>query len=114
MSEPEPQASVDDVVRYYIILRDRLKARKKAYEDSIKDDQTRMEKLGGLLQRFLDTSGVESAKTVAGTFYSSTRYSASLADPDAFMKMVIETRQLEVLKGLMAGAALPVVHDGPL
>lgn len=92
-----PQPHVDDVVGYYIILRDRLKTKKRAYEDSIKEDSERMAFWAGWLQRFLDTSGVDSAKTKTGTVYCSTRYSASLADPDGFMKMVIETRQFDLL-----------------
>jgi hypothetical protein len=35
--------------------------------------------------------------TKGGTIYTSTRYTASLADPEAFMKFVIETRQFDLL-----------------
>lgn len=89
---------VDKWCQQYIVCRDWLKAQKKEYEERIKQTKQDMEVLAGLLQSFLDSSGVESAATKSGTVYSTTKYSASLADPKAFMDFVIENKQFDLLE----------------
>ena len=49
------------------------------------------------LQDFLETAGAQSVKTKEGTVYASTRYTASLADPQAFMDYVIKHTAFDLL-----------------
>jgi hypothetical protein len=84
--QPNPQ--VDKWVKQYIGLRDALKALEAIHKEKTDQYKTLMETLGGKLQDFLDNAGVESAKTSEGTVYSTTRYTASLSDPNAFMSYV--------------------------
>lgn len=91
------QATVGARLQQYIKMRDILKQEEEAYEKRIAETKAVKDLLEGWLQQFLDSAGVTSVKTDHGTVYATTRYSASLADPDAFMKFVVDTNQLELL-----------------
>ncbi len=91
------EVTVDQRVEEYIYVRQKLDALKKDYEDKKAALQKVQDFLSGWLQEFLDKSGQESAKTKHGTCYLSTRYSASLADPEAFMNFVRSTEKFELL-----------------
>lgn len=56
------------------------------------------ERLAGILQKFLDDHGTESLKTAAGTCYTTTRYTASVQDPDAFMNFVTSNKLFDLLE----------------
>jgi cell division GTPase FtsZ len=88
---------VDKWAAQYVALRDVLKKFDEANEVKRKEFKGLMEELSGKMQHFLETSGVDSASTKGGTIYTSIRYTASLADPEAFMRFVIETRQFDLL-----------------
>ena len=89
--------TVDKRIEQYVAVRDKLKEMKDAFEASCEPLKQLQEQLGGWLQNFLDESGSESIKTKHGTCYASTRYTASLADPQAFMDYVIENKQFDLL-----------------
>lgn len=91
------QTTVDKRVGQYIQVRDALKKLEDEYEEKRKPLVEAQNLLQGWLMDFLEKAGVDSAKTAVGTCYLSTRYSASLADPDAFMKHVVENNQFELL-----------------
>lgn len=91
------QAKVDQRVGQYIQVRDALKALEEEYEKKKQPLVEVQNLLNGWLMDFLDKAGADSIKTAAGTCYLSTRYTASLADPDAFMKHVIENNRFELL-----------------
>lgn len=89
--------NIDRDVERYVQIRDvikKLEADHKLVVESWKTDQAR---IGDRLQEFMKTSKVDSLKTKHGTCYTSTRYTASLSDPDAFMKHVITTQQWDLL-----------------
>jgi len=86
------------LVEVYIQLRDRRAQRKAEFENSDADDKSRQEKIEGiLLQRFTE-EGIDSVKSAAGTAYTSTRSSASVADKDLFMSWVRENELWEFLE----------------
>lgn len=89
--------TVDKRVEQYIQIRDELARRKKAYEESIEKLVEAQNMLTGWMQNFLDQSGADSIKTAHGTCYTSTKYSASLADPAAFMAYVKESGKFDLL-----------------
>lgn len=91
------QAKVEDRVKQYIRCRDAIKAANEKHEESIKPLVDLQNMLTGWLQSFLETAGADSVKTSNGTCYSTTRYTASLADPEAFMSFVKTTANYDLL-----------------
>ncbi len=85
------------VVKGYVQLRDKLRALDEEHDKKRKPIVDMINELSGHLQEFLDKSGAKSVKTRDGTFYASTRYTTSLADPDAFMNYVINNQRYDLL-----------------
>ena len=84
-------------VRQYIQIRDAIKYLEEKYEAQRRPLLEIQEQLAGRLRAFLGAGNLESLKTEHGTCYTSTRYTASLADPDAFMNYVIKNQLFELL-----------------
>lgn len=90
-------AKVEKRVKQYVAVRDKIKEieeRQKAELQPLKDIQN---ELTGVLQEAITTIGAESIKTSEGTVYTTTRYTASLADPKAFMDFVKSTDNFDLL-----------------
>lgn len=96
-AETQPQATVDERVAAYIQCRDAIKAAKEKYEADIQPLVELQNLLTGWLQNHLEKNGAESIKTAHGTCYTSTKYTASLADSDAFMQFVIKNSEYDLL-----------------
>src|SRR5579859_591986 len=82
--EFDPNYANDKVgflVKGYVYYRDKLRALDEEYTKQKQPMVDVMNKLSGLLQEFLDKTNATSVKTEEGTFYQSTKYTASLADP---------------------------------
>ncbi len=84
-------------VAQYVQVRDILARKKAEYEDTIKPLLQIQEELAGRISAFLSANKLENVKTKAGTAYTSVRYTASLADPDLFMRFVIDTQKFDLL-----------------
>src|SRR5258708_33558957 len=105
MSEPvrvadtanQVNATVDKRVKQYVEIRDALKEMDAKHEEARKPLVELQNLLTGWMQNFMETAGADNIKTAHGTCYSSTRYSASLADPEAFMKFVKTTSNYDLL-----------------
>ena len=91
------QSTVDKWVHEYVQLRDLIKKIETKHEEELKPYKEAMAARGAQLEAFLTNSGSTGVKTAHGTCYKSTRYTASLADADAFMKYVIKTGEFELL-----------------
>jgi len=91
------QAKVEQRIGQYVECRDAIARAKDEFEKSIAPLVDLQNKLTGWLQRFMETNGATSIKSKQGTCYASTRYTASLADPEAFMKYVISNQQFDLL-----------------
>ena len=89
--------NVDKWVEQFIQLRDARKALKDVFEKKDAELKGLMDERAGRLQAFLDNSGLEKASTKAGTVYTTTAYSASLSDPNAFMEFVIAHNRFDLL-----------------
>jgi len=94
---PELQTTVDKRVGQYIQIRNALKKIDEEYDAKRKPFVELQNMLSGWLQSFLEKSGSESVRTASGTCYQSTRYTASLADAEAFMNFVKENNQFDLL-----------------
>lgn len=92
-----PTAKVEQRIAEYVAVRDRIKAIKDEQEKALEPLVELQNMLTGWLQSVLDKTGAESIKTAAGTAYTTTRYTASLSDPKAFMDFVITTKNFDLL-----------------
>lgn len=92
-----PSERVDHDVKNYVRMRDKIKEIKERHEQELKPYVDVQNELTVKLQGVLDAAGAQSIKTSGGTVYASTRYSASLADPKAFMDFVITQNKFDLL-----------------
>lgn len=76
------------IVEKYIALRDRKAELKAAYEASVKDIDTAMERVENHLLRQMQEMGVESVRTPYGTPYISLRTSATVADWEVVLDFI--------------------------
>ena len=95
--EQTAQQDLDKRVEQYISLRDALRTfdeRKAAERKNITDCMAVLE---GKMEAAMKALNVEALKTKHGTCYKSVRYTATLADPGAFMDYVITNSKWELL-----------------
>lgn len=88
---------INKLVGNYVKLRDKIKELKAEQEKFLAPFVETMNAISAKLQEVLDAANAKSIKTSGGTVYASTRYSASLEDPDAFMKFVISNSNWDLL-----------------
>lgn len=81
---------LDLVVERYVILRDKKTQMKSDYEKKVATVDAAMERIEAFLLKHLTDSNSESVRTKAGTFFKSTRTSATVADWDAVSAWVLE------------------------
>lgn len=74
--------------RQYLQVRQALKELDERQAAERKPLQDVQELLTGKIRKFMDDNRLENLKTSAGTCYTSTRYTATVADPAAFMDFV--------------------------
>ncbi len=89
--------TVDKRIEQFVAIRDRLKALDDEHEEKCRPLKELRDLLTGWMQEFLEKTGSDSIKTAHGTCYSTTRYTASLADPQAFMNFVIENSAWDLI-----------------
>ena len=89
--------NIDELVRRYVLLRDRIKEADDAHKSKLKDAKDHLEKLNNTLLARLNDVGGESVKTSHGTVYRTTRRTASIADGDAFRQFVISNEAFDLV-----------------
>lgn len=72
----------------YIEMRDLIARVKEKHDAELKPLLEIQEALSGKISAFMDENKLENLKTSHGTCYTSTRYTASVADGEAFMNLV--------------------------
>lgn len=95
--QDKAHAQFERYVEAYVVVRDKIKAANDAFAETIKADVELQNMLTAWLTNRLEAVGAESVKTKAGTAYTTTRYSASLADPKAFMDYIIANDKFDLL-----------------
>lgn len=91
------KGTIEWYTQKYIQLRDKIAEVKKRQADELAPLAEALEKLNGILLDHLNTVGVDSARSSAGTVYKTTKNSASIADGDAFRRYVIGSEAWELL-----------------
>ena len=97
---------VDELVKRYILLRDKKLAIKKEYDEKVAKLEQVMDKVEAVLLKHFEETGAESVKTDSGTAYKSHRTSATVADWDAFLAHVQRHEAWELLEHRAAKKAV--------
>lgn len=92
-----PAIPINVRIEQYIKLRDLIKASDEAHKDKMKPARESLEKLNSILLDHLNQIGADNVKTEHGTVYKKVSKSASLEDPDQFMRHVIGSESWELL-----------------
>lgn len=96
-TETLPVATLDQRIREYLAIRNKLKDLDAAHDAARKHYTETLSQLSGIMLDFLEQSGQDGAKTKFGTCYTSSKVTASLADPDAFMRFVIANEKFDLM-----------------
>lgn len=108
----EIPANIEELVRQYIALRDKIKEAEDAHKSKLKDAKEHLEKLNNNLLDRLNELGGESVKTASGTVYRSTKRSATIKDGDVFRRFVIENECFDLVDWKAnANAVDDFIHD---
>jgi hypothetical protein len=102
---------LNDLVAKYIELRDKKYELKHKYEYQAAQLDETLNKIEAKLLEVFDKLGMDSVKTEFGTAYSSTRSTASVADPETFMSFVIENAEWSLLEKRAAKLAVEQYKD---
>lgn len=87
-TETPTEPKVEDLVDRYVKLRDKKAELKSAYEKSVAGIDSGMARIEAYVQNLMNTLGVESLRTDAGTAMQVIRTSASVADWDAVFNWI--------------------------
>jgi len=93
-------------VGQYVATRDLIRAMEKKHEEELQKPKEILQKLAGIIHRFMDENSLENLRTKTGTCYISTKWTASVEDPDAFMKFVIESKNFDLLERRASSTAV--------
>ena len=81
---------LDELVANYIKLRDKKSQLKKQYDEKVAKVDAVMDKMEAIILKTFQDSGIDSARTDAGTAYISTRTSATVASREEFFSWVLQ------------------------
>jgi hypothetical protein len=93
----ENTADLDKRIGQYIAIRDLLKDYDEKAATGRKELSGTLEQLAGMIEQFMLSHNLDSMSTASGTAYTTTRTTASLADPEAFMNYVITNQKFDLL-----------------
>ena len=96
-NHPLVTTTVEKRIAQYVQVRDTIKAMNDEHDKKLEPFVELQNLLTGWMQNFLETAGADSVKTAEGTCYNTTRYTASLADPQVFMDFVKSTNNYDLL-----------------
>ena len=88
---------IEKRVGQYIAIRDRLDEMNAEHDERCKKLKATQNLLSGLMLAYLEQAGATSIKTPEGTCIASSKTTASLADPKAFMDFVIANSAWDLL-----------------
>ena len=81
---------LDELVATYIKLRDKKSQLKKQYDEKVAKVDAVMDKMEAIILKTFQDSGIDSARTDAGTAYISTRTSATVGSREEFLSWVLQ------------------------
>ena len=81
---------LDELVANYIKLRDKKSQLKKQYDEKVAKVDAVMDKMEAIILKTFQESGIDSARTDAGTAYISTRTSATVGSREELFQWIQE------------------------
>ena len=81
---------LDELVANYIKLRDKKSQLKKQYDERVAKVDAVMDRMEAIILKTFQDSGIDSARTDAGTAYISTRTSATVGSREEFLSWVLQ------------------------
>ena len=81
---------LDELVANYIKLRDKKSQLKKQYDEKVAKVDAVMDKMEAIILKTFQDSGIDSARTAAGTAYISTRTSATVGSREELFQWIQE------------------------
>ena len=97
MVEVDLPDNVDELVRQYVALRDKLKEAEDAHKNKTSNAREYLDLLNAKLLERLNAVGGEGVKTKHGTVYRTTKKSASIADGGAFKTFVQQNKMFDLV-----------------
>ena len=99
MNQQAPPAAFDADKRteQYVKLRDYIRDTEARQKEELAQAKEMLRQLEALMLAHLDATNSNSINTKAGTFYRSSRKSASIKDGEAFMRYVIDNQAWDLL-----------------
>jgi len=91
------QDDMEKRTRQFIEVRDEIKRVEDETKAKLKPLKELQEILAGRIQAFMTANNLENLKTAAGTCYVTSRTTASLADPEAFMTYVMQNQAFDLM-----------------
>lgn len=95
---PAPTNNVDRLVEQFLTVRNALDRIKERYEQEREGLVNIREVLTGRLLKIMETTGTTSLRSPHGTATLSVKHTASVTDPDMFMKYVIASNNFDLLE----------------
>jgi hypothetical protein len=92
-----PTVDINKRVQQYVKLRDEIKRMDDEHKEKLKPYKDTLEKLNAVLLQHLININGDSVRTEGGTVYRTAKKSASLADPEAFMRFVSANEAWDLL-----------------
>jgi 5'-3' exonuclease len=89
---------ISQAVEIYVQLRDKKAQLKAEYQDAVAPVQEKMDKLEKKFLEMMNTTGVDSIKTISGTAYTSVKTTASVADKDTFFNYVKDNNEWALME----------------
>lgn len=98
-------------VAQYVQVRDYIKKMDDEHEAKMKPSKDMLQKLAGIIHRFLEDNKLENLRTTAGSCYISTRWTATVQDADVFFKFVIDNEEFDLLERRASATAVRAYVD---
>lgn len=92
-----PPIDFEKRVAQFVKLRDLIKKKDDEHKEQMRPIRDLLEKLNSVLLDHLNQTGAESAATLAGTVYKTSKKSASMADKSAFWAWVVATGDWDLI-----------------
>lgn len=108
---PSTPPTVDHttIVAKYVALRDKVADIKKRHAAELQPYAEAMATIDAYLLDHLNSTGAQSIKTSAGTFFRDTRESFRVADPATFRQFCVDTGNLDLLETRLSKSSLEML-----
>lgn len=102
---------ISELVQKYVEVRDKKAQMEAEHKAKIAKVEEVLDKIEAALLKTFETTGMDSVRTEFGTAYTSSRSTASIADPDAFMSFCKENNAWHMLQKRVAQSAVEQYKD---